>query len=68
MACINIGGYVSQLAARIAISNLHKNTKKSFSETYAFLPCGLWRTSSTLLADFWFFVTDFLTDGCPCTG
>lgn len=29
---------VLQLAARIAVSNLHKNTKKSFSETYAFCP------------------------------
>jgi hypothetical protein len=26
-----------QLAARIAVSNLHKNTMKSFSETYVFL-------------------------------
>jgi hypothetical protein len=30
-----------QLAARIAVSNLHKNTKKSFSETYAFCPTSL---------------------------
>jgi len=25
--------FICQLAARIAVSNLHKNTKKSFSET-----------------------------------
>jgi len=31
---------VLQLAARIAVSNLHKSTLKSFSETCAFSPCG----------------------------
>ncbi len=32
---------IVQLAARIAVSNLHKNTKNSFSETYALYPTPL---------------------------
>jgi len=31
-----------QLAARIVVSNLHKNTKKSFSETWVFLQFLVW--------------------------
>lgn len=42
LSVVNFKCLIFQLAARIAVSNLHKNTKKLFSETWVLLFCSIY--------------------------